>query len=78
MRTIMISLTILREHDPGLVWRDKDFKDSGLVSAGADARGVERTPSAGVRVGRGQHIGNGCATERAVGKLRFRHLYDTG
>ena len=48
------------------------------MSAGADARGVERTPSAGVRVGWGQHIGNGCATERAVGKLRFRHLYDPG
>ena len=69
--------TGLGEHDPWLVRRDQDFKVFWLSSAGADARGaLERTASAGMCAGRGQHLDSECATVRAAGKLRFRHLYD--
>ena len=69
--------TGLGEHDLWLVRRDKDFKDFRLVCTGADAReALERILTAGICAGRSQYIDSEGATERAVGKPRFRHLDD--
>ena len=69
--------TGLGKHDLWLVRRDKDFKDFWLVCAGADAReALERILTAGICAGRTRHLDSECATERAVGKPRFRHLHD--